>query len=181
MNQRMRRQDLSQLRQRPSGSEHQSTSRQPGALRLQTVLQISDCTIGQPSRRCLNLRNESAPFVRRHSLRRVVRLPKFVNKGLDQVNFLPREHTRHPLRRGERHQRGPAGVCPKPKCSSFHVAKETQEEDQRQALLNCIDRIRISSATNAACSYSPTAMPSGSDLSKHRDAPATAELISIRN
>src|SRR5712691_7166819 len=97
MNQRMRSQHLFENGQRPSGGQEKPAARKLVALPRNLALQPADRAMRKPSCSIFHASNEFAPFIQRHLLRSMIRLPECVSKSLDQMNPLARKNGRNSL------------------------------------------------------------------------------------
>jgi len=109
-------------RQRPSRRKQKTAALQRNALFLQLALQPVNCAMRQPPRLLAHPLDELARLPRRHSFRRVIRLPELVRKRVHQVYPLPRQNNRRPLFDGHRNDRGPPRMHTKPHCCLFRMS-----------------------------------------------------------
>jgi hypothetical protein len=120
VNQGMRRQNLRQARERPSGGEKKTAARELVALCFQACPKLVERSKGKQSGLGLDARDKGTAFGGRHFRCRVVGLSKFVGKHLNEVDALAREDGGHTSSHRERDESSPAGMGAEPQSRAYH-------------------------------------------------------------
>lgn len=126
VNQRVGGQDLGESRKRPSRSQEKTAALEFITLLPKARLRRAENLVGHISGRGANLRDEVASFVQRLLFGGVVRLPKFISKGFDQMRALTKNEQRQAFFDGDRNQSGPAGMNSKAKRRLLHIHSPLQ-------------------------------------------------------
>src|SRR5689334_16571397 len=116
----MRRKNLLQIRQRPSGGQQQTGSRKLDFRSFQIALHAMNHAMRKLSRFGLDLRDKSPRLRERHFLRGVIRLPERVGKRFDEMGALAFQNDWRPLLQPHHNRRRPTRMHPKPHRRLLH-------------------------------------------------------------
>ncbi len=120
VNERMRRQNLREIRKRLSGSKKKTAALEFIPLLLKVRLNTVDDSICETSCFGAHERDEAASFGWRSFSRGVIGLTKFIRESFDEVRTLTQKDQRGALFKRERDERGPAGMGAKTKGGMLH-------------------------------------------------------------
>src|SRR5579859_1994648 len=120
MDQRVRQQYTLQTRQRLPGCQQKRASRQLVSVALQLFLHRANGATRKPLRHRERSHDERASLLQRHSPRRMIRLPEFVNECLYQMNAFAAHNSGYIVFKRNRHERTPSRMHPETNRSLLH-------------------------------------------------------------